>query len=280
MCDSFDNGIVPDDIEFDPGLYRGTALYYDRFRVGYPRAMVDDLLARAKLSGHGRLLDIACGTGQITFAMLRYFAEVWAVDQEHDMIEVVREKAAASGIGRVRAVVSAAEDFDAEAESFELVAIGNAFHRLRRETVAANTLRWLQPGRCLVLLWANSPWTGEEDWQKALSTTLERWKTRMGAHRRVPAGWERTRRERPDLAVLEEAGFEPVGSYRFPTDHEWTTEALIGFVYSTSFLPRAVLGDLADDFEADLRREMSGYEAAGGLRETIDFAYEFARRPI
>jgi len=66
---------VSDAIEFDPGLYRGTARHYDRFRVPYPRAMIDDLLARAQPSGQGRLIDLACGTGQIAFAMASLFAE-------------------------------------------------------------------------------------------------------------------------------------------------------------------------------------------------------------
>lgn len=55
--------------------------------------------------------------------------------------------------------------------------------------------------------------------------------------------------------------------------HEWTVEALIGFVYSTSFLPRSILGELADDFEEEMHTRL------GPARQTIDFAYELARRP-
>lgn len=75
------------------------------------------------------------------------------------------------------------------------------------------------------------------------------------------------------------AGFEPVSSSRFRTPYDWTTDALIGFVYSTSFLPKQVLGDLARAFERDLRRELTNLTGANNLRETIDFAYELARRP-
>ena len=86
-------------------------------------------------------------------------------------------------------------------------------------------------------------------------------------------------RERPDPAVLEEAGFEVLGEHRFPTDHVWTTESLTGLVFSTSILSRAALGDQAGDLEADLRRELHDYESAGALLETIGFAFELARRP-
>jgi hypothetical protein len=48
---------VSDGLGFDPGLYRGTAGYYDRFRVRYPQAMLEALLGVVEPSGHGRLLD-------------------------------------------------------------------------------------------------------------------------------------------------------------------------------------------------------------------------------
>jgi hypothetical protein len=49
----------------------------------------------------------------------------------------------------VHAVVSAAENLAVPARAFELVTIGNTFHRLRREAVADNAFRWLQRGRCI-----------------------------------------------------------------------------------------------------------------------------------
>ena len=113
-------------------------------------------------------------------------------------------------------------------------------------------------------------------WQGALHTLLEAWKTRIGAHDRIPADWERARRERPDESVLVQAGFELAGSRRFTAEHAWTPDALIGFVYSTSFLPRAVLGEQAQAFEQELRHELG---RAGKLRETIEFAYALARKP-
>src|SRR5450759_101639 len=80
-----DNGPV-DDSEFRADLYQGTASYYDRFRVPYPPGLIDDLAERTGADGQGRLLDLACGPGLISFAMHGHFREIWAVDQEPDMI--------------------------------------------------------------------------------------------------------------------------------------------------------------------------------------------------
>jgi len=159
------------------------------------------------------------------------------------------------------------------------VAIGNGFHRLRREVVAANAFRWLEPNGHIALLWSAGLWMGDLDWQRALSALLEAWKSKLGVEARGPAGWDNARRHRPDMALLRAAGFEPVDSERFPTAHDWTVDALIGFVYSTSFLPRAVLGDQADAFARDVRHEMGRLATDNFLRETIDFNFELARRP-
>jgi SAM-dependent methyltransferase len=268
-----------DEPEFRPDLYVGTASYYDRFRVPYPSALIDDLLTRANVSGDGRLLDLASGTGQISFAMRSSFSEVWAVDQEPDMVEVGQERAEEAGVHNIRFLTSSAEDLVAPENSFELVAIGNAFHRLRRETVAENARRWLQPGRYLALVWGWSPWQGEASWQRAMSATLDRWRTRLEVRDRIPSAWEQLRTVRPDRGVLQQAGFQVIGSYQFPTSHQWTPETLVGFVRSTSVFPYGVFADLAGDFEEDLMRDLLASDPTERFSQTIEFAYELARRP-
>ena len=74
-------------------------------------------------------------------------------------------------------------------------------------------------------------------------------------------------------------GSRSSASTSFPTGHVWTTETLTGLFFSTSILSRAALGGQAKDLEADLRRELRDFEAAGALPETIGFVYELARRP-
>jgi SAM-dependent methyltransferase len=160
-------------VRFAAGLYRGTAGYYDRYRLPCPEAMIEDLARTARVSGRGRLLDLACGTGQLTFPLRQRFADVWAVDQEPDMVEAVRAKAAAAGARNVRPIAASAETLHAAAGHFELAVIGNAFHRLDRDLVARRVHGWLQPGGHLALCWSSTPWVGEARWQQALAATLD-----------------------------------------------------------------------------------------------------------
>jgi SAM-dependent methyltransferase len=162
---------------FRRDLFQGTAEYYDRFRVPYPPDLISDLSAQAPVTGSGSLLDLACGTGQLAFALHERFAQTWAVDQEPDMIHVVEVKAAGLPAFRAQAfraqafrtrafrvLAASAEVLDAPEAAFDLVTIGNAFHRLPRDVVADRVLRWLRPGGHLALVWGGSPSDGPAPW--------------------------------------------------------------------------------------------------------------------
>lgn len=157
------------DPPFRGDLYRGTAPYYDRYRVPYPRPLIKHLSERAGSTPQGTLLDLGCGTGQLALALRESFAEVWAVDSEPEMIAAVREKA-----GGIRALTAAVEELTLPADSFDLVTIGNAFHRMNRDAVAARVLRWLRPGGYLALVWGGDPWDGALPWQRALAEVTRR----------------------------------------------------------------------------------------------------------
>jgi SAM-dependent methyltransferase len=284
-----DEGMV-DEVRFAADLFRGTAGYYDRYRRPYPEAMIEDLIWRSDIHERGtnnnrRLLDLACGTGHLAFSLRRWFAEVWAVDQEPDMVEFVAAKAARAakageaGANDIRPVVSGAESLEAEPDTFDLTVIGNAFHRLDRDLVAARVLRWLKPGGYLAICWSPVPWGGEEDWQRAFSAMLNKWQVALGAQDRVPAGWELPRKNRPDLQVLAESGFDVAGGRQFPVEYRWSLPELAGFIRSTSFLPAAVLGEQAAAFDADLADSLAPYGDGGSFTESASCAYDLARKP-
>jgi SAM-dependent methyltransferase len=267
------------DPPFRRDLYRGTAGYYDRFRVPYPPGLIGDLADRTGADGTGRLLDLACGTGQLGLPLRDRFAEVWAVDQEPEMVAAVKQKAAAAGAANLSALACAVEDLSVPAGSFDLVAIGNAFHRLPRDTVAASAFGWLRPGGFLALAWGGSPWDGDAPWQHALGRVMDRWRARADAADRIPPGYERARRERPDLVIVRDAGFETAGRYELAVDHDWTPESLAGHMLSTSVLSPVALGGRTTEFAADLRRELLAVPGGGRFRQAMSFAYDLARRP-
>ena len=265
------------DPHFPADLYRGTARFYDEFRVGYPQSLLDDLRVRTQLTGAGRLLDIACGTGQIAFPLAASFAEVWALDQEPDAIDFARAKALRLGVDNVRWIAGRAEDLDAD-DSFDLVAIGNAFHRLPRRAIADLAMRTLVAGGHLALLWSYPPWDGSTNWQRVLSDTVLRWTRKPASGEWVPSDRFYQAPEQSDAEVVASAGFTIVGTFDFEIPYEWSVETLTGFMYSTSVLSQRALGPNVQAFEADLREQLLAVEPEGVFREEIGFSYTLARK--
>ncbi|SOU04490.1 methyltransferase in menaquinone-biotin biosynthesis [Xanthomonas arboricola pv. fragariae] len=99
---------------------------------------------RAGLQGHcnGRLLDLGCGAGHVSFQLAPLMAEVVAYDLSADMLEVVAATAADRGLTQVRTMQGAAERLPFETGSIDAVVsrysahhwsdLGQALREVRR----------------------------------------------------------------------------------------------------------------------------------------------------
>ncbi|WP_181109145.1 class I SAM-dependent methyltransferase [Xanthomonas arboricola] len=78
---------------------------------------------RTGLAGHrnGRLLDLGCGAGHVSFQLAPLMAEVVAYDLSADMIELVASTAAGRGLTQVRTVQGVAERLPFETGSMDAV---------------------------------------------------------------------------------------------------------------------------------------------------------------
>ncbi len=221
---------------------------------------------------------MACGTGQITFALCERFTEVWAVDQEEEFVAFGRAKAEILGVKNTRWATGSAETVALEG-NFELIAVGNAFHRLDRPVVARRLLTWLEPRGGVALVWSSGPSQGGCPWQRAMADLVDGWMHRVGAADRVPAGWEEAIAQNPHERVLRRAGFDYVGKFEFATARSWSLDALAGYVFSTSFLNQKVLGDRVTQFERELAERLLPMAQEEIFEESTSCAYELAVRP-
>ncbi len=262
-----------------PEAFAGTALAYTQFRPPYPRPLLDALVAGAEPADQPRLLDLACGPGRVALAIADCFVETWAVDLEPEMVDLGRLEAARRGIETVRWSIGRAEDLVAPAASFDLITIGEAFHRLDQPRVAALARLWLKPGGCLATLGCEGLLNGREPWQRAVSALARRW-----TRKAFPGGWAPARPGAEggldrQMAVLREAGFQTVASYSFAQPHNWTIESIIGYLRSTSVCSARILGDDAPAFDAALTAELLALDGGGIYREQLTFGYTLARNP-
>ena len=177
-------------------------------------------------------------------------------------------------------MVGRAEDFKAPPSSFELITIGEAFHRLDQRLIAERALKLLSPGSCLATMGGYGILSGKEQWQHLVAEIVCKWTSREAAaapgstdHTDLPRGPDHSRR------VLREAGFEEVESHGFMCPFVWTLESIAGYLYSTSRCSKGVLRERAEGFEADLRCRLLAYDSRGQYPETMRFGYTLARKP-
>jgi SAM-dependent methyltransferase len=270
------NYLKPD---FPVDAFAGTATYYLRYRVPYPEELPKDLSRRAGITGMGKLLDLACGPGRVTFALASSFREIWAIDREPEMIELASKEAAQRGVQNIKWLIGRVEELAAPCGSFALITIGEAFHRLDQQLVTEQSLRWLEPGGCLAIIGCSGITSGEESWQRIVAEVVQLWTGRdvsggnLAAQPKLESGPEH------DELVLRETGFKDVASYSFVESRNWTIETIIGNLYSTSFCSRKVLGNKAEAFEADLKAALLASDASGTYRENMRFGYTIGRKP-
>jgi SAM-dependent methyltransferase len=256
--------------------FSGTAVDYARYRPPYPEALLADLVSRCRLTEGARLLDLACGPGRVALAIANSFGDVWAIDLEPEMLDVGRAEAVRRGVSNVRWLAGRAEDLDATAGSFDLITIGEAFHRMERRRIAELCFRWLRPGGHLATIGSDDILSGRREWQRIV-VDLARERTA----RAFPNGWASGRSDglAEDATVIESAGFEGMLTCSVEERRQWTVDEVAGFLRSTSICSRRILGDELAAFESALRRALLSYDASGVYEDQLPFGFTLARKP-
>ena len=99
---------------------------YDIARPGYPPGLIDKLIELAQLPANARILEIGCGTGQITLPLAERGYEIVAVELGENLARIATENLAA--FPRVRVVHTSFEEWSENEAPFDLVVSAQAFH--------------------------------------------------------------------------------------------------------------------------------------------------------
>jgi ubiquinone/menaquinone biosynthesis C-methylase UbiE len=130
-------------------LFDGVADLYDECRRAYPHEIVNFMVATAGLQAGSAVLEVGCGTGQLTEQLACFGFDLTAIDIGPSMIDAVRRRLGGRGVSFQ---VAAFEDFDAPEASFDLIVSATAFHWIDPEVKFAKPVRLLRPGGWLALL--------------------------------------------------------------------------------------------------------------------------------
>jgi ubiquinone/menaquinone biosynthesis C-methylase UbiE len=241
-----------------------------RNRMGAER-----LVAAMPPGGYPRVLDVGCGTGFATEAMVARFGSrrVTGVDPSEGMLAVFRDKVRGLG-AEVELIQAGVHEMAVPDGAYDAVVSGMAFHWFPDKPAAiAAMARRLRPGGVLAVL-ASGRGTDEE-----FRRVLE------AVEPPVPEAWvevfDRIHRGGAELeGYLEEAGLEPLDVWEEHRVRHATPEAFLARISAVA----SHLSEGLDPAEAEAHgaRVAAGVAAAAGprgFRYSFVKLYGIARRP-
>lgn len=129
-------------------LFDGVAQLYDDSRLGYPSDIVEFAVATAGVGAGSHVLEVGCGTGQLTEGLVGHGFRLTAIDIGASMIAAARHRLDGSGVSFQ---VVSFEDFAAADNSVDLIVCGTAWHWVDPEVRFRKSARLLRPGGWLAL---------------------------------------------------------------------------------------------------------------------------------
>jgi ubiquinone/menaquinone biosynthesis C-methylase UbiE len=130
-------------------VFDTVAVEYDRSRPTYPGHLVDRACDAAGLATGDRVLEIGCGTGQLTQDLVARGFDVTAVEPGRNLIEIAERRL--GGPGAVEFINGRFEDAPSEGR-FAAAFSASAFHWIDPDVSWGKVARWLEPGGVLALI--------------------------------------------------------------------------------------------------------------------------------
>jgi ubiquinone/menaquinone biosynthesis C-methylase UbiE len=123
---------------------------YDRVRPAYPDDLVDQACRVAGIGSGDRVLEVGCGTGQLTRSLVARGLRVTALEPGKSLIALARQNL--EGAGEVEFVNAQFEDASLPRERFPAVFSASAFHWIDPRVGWQKAADVLVPGGTLALM--------------------------------------------------------------------------------------------------------------------------------
>jgi ubiquinone/menaquinone biosynthesis C-methylase UbiE len=126
------------------------AAEYDRRRPAYPDELIDQACQVAGIGSNDQVLEVGCGSGQLTRALVTRGLHITALEPGKSLIALARQNL--EGAGAVEFVNAQFEDVLLPREQFQAVFSASAFHWVDPRVSWQKAADVLVPGGTLVLV--------------------------------------------------------------------------------------------------------------------------------
>ncbi len=229
-------------------LFASAVPQYARYRSGYPADEVERLAAGLGLDGRSRVIDIGCGTGQLTLPLARWAGTVVALDPLAEMLTYGRAAAQAAGLANIAWVQGDSTQLVELIEpGAQLATFAASFHWMDRVETVATLDRLLAPGGSIVVINDDLGEAEQPDWAQAIHGIRRRYAGLEPAPGAI-APQPTTHRE-----VLERSAFARIRSSAWSWTRQLSVDEVIGLQLSYSFSTPARLGNRVEEFSDEIR---------------------------
>jgi ubiquinone/menaquinone biosynthesis C-methylase UbiE len=246
-------------MNLDPAnIFKGTAQYYRQFRRPYPEELFSDLIDYYHLDGKGRLLDLGCGTGELTVPLSKNFQGAIGIDPNPEMLLEAEARAKEANISNVEWIKQRAEEIDRSLGNSRLTTAGVSFHWMNQQLVLRKIYEMTDKDGGMAIIGDMSPVRGKEK--------TEGWKVKrkeliikyLGEERRAGDHLHKEfiPEKKPFEDLIPESSFKTFDLKTYEYTTERNIDEIVGFLYSTSYANKRLFGDKAEEFEKELRTEL------------------------
>ncbi|MCR6489362.1 methyltransferase domain-containing protein [Amycolatopsis sp. OK19-0408] len=238
--------------------------FYQRFRRGYPPSVAEALATAFALTPGDVVLDLGCGTGQLTRVLAPRVGAVLGMDPEPAMLAQARRATSAPNVGWL---LGADSDIGALTPALgpgrlAAVTVAQALHWMDHERLFADVRPLLRPGGGVAVVTNGEPlWLQDTAWSAALREVVSSF---LGTPVHRTCGTDDASQARYRTA-LEAAGYA-VDQRVVEYVTTLTVEEIVGGVYSAMSPEQLPAPDAREAFTKRVRAAVVPH---GPLREQV-----------
>jgi ubiquinone/menaquinone biosynthesis C-methylase UbiE len=244
---------------YGPILFTGTAEFYVKYRPAYPSKIFADIVSYFSLKGHGQLLDLGCGTGELAIPLSKHFDRVLALDPELEMLNQGKLKAKANGISNINWQNGSSESLKSVKGVFKLITIGQAFHWMDRKRVLDDIYNLIESSGGLFIAGApnsmnmpqNSLTTRKDNLIKELLVKY------IGPGRRAGNSFYQPSKLNWEKDLFPNSKFSKFERRQYDTKVTRNVDQELGNLYSMSWARREYFGKNINEFEAEFKQNLA-----------------------